>query len=49
MHMATVVHRMDWTDLHWRQFARLLSKHTWLWTEMVVDQTLIHQHPNNDK
>ena len=33
---------MDWTDLHYRQLARMLSRHTWLWTEMVVDQTIIH-------
>ena len=34
--------RMEWTDLYYRQLARLLSKHTWLYTEMVVDQTIIH-------
>jgi len=33
---------MDWTDVHYRQMARLLSKKTWLWTEMVVDKTIIH-------
>ena len=35
--------RMDWTDVHYRQLARLISKRTWLYTEMVVDNTLIHQ------
>jgi tRNA-dihydrouridine synthase A len=30
------------TDRHFRYFLRLLSKHTWLYTEMVVDQALIH-------
>lgn len=25
-----------------RQLARLISRHTWLYTEMVVDQTIIH-------
>ncbi|KAG1670301.1 hypothetical protein FOA52_003651 [Chlamydomonas sp. UWO 241] len=39
---------MDWTDLHYRQLARLLSKRTWLWTEMVVDSTVIHTE-NLDK
>jgi tRNA-dihydrouridine synthase A len=29
---------MEWTDVHYRQLARLISKHTWLWTEMVVDK-----------
>ena len=32
---------MDWTDVHYRQLARLLSRHTWLYTEMVVDSTLL--------
>lgn len=39
---------MDWTDIHYRQLARLLTKHTWLWTEMVVDSTIIHT-PNKDR
>ena len=30
------------TDRHFRYFLRLLSKKTWLYTEMVVDQALIH-------
>jgi tRNA-dihydrouridine synthase A len=30
------------TDRHFRYFLRLLSKQTWLYTEMVVDQALIH-------
>lgn len=33
---------MDWTDVHYRQLARLISRRTWLWTEMVVDKTIIH-------
>lgn len=36
------IYRMDWTDVHYRQLARLISKHTWLWTEMVVDKTVLH-------
>ncbi len=40
--------RMDWTDLHFRQLCRLMSKHTWLYTEMVVDQTLLH-NPDTDR
>jgi len=32
---------MDVTDVHFRQLSRLLSKHTRLYTEMVVDSTLI--------
>ena len=34
--------RLDWTDVHYRQMARLLSKKTWLWTEMIVDKTIMH-------
>lgn len=33
---------MDWTDVHYRALARILSRRTWLYTEMVVDQTLLH-------
>jgi len=35
---------MDWTDVHYRQLARLISEQTWLWTEMVVDKTIIHSN-----
>ncbi len=37
-----MAYRMEWTDVHFRQLARLISKHTWLWTEMVVDNTILH-------
>eukprot|EP00879_Flechtneria_rotunda_P031649 GHRR01034596.1.p1 GENE.GHRR01034596.1~~GHRR01034596.1.p1 ORF type:complete len:365 (+),score=55.04 GHRR01034596.1:341-1435(+) len=40
--LLSVAPMMDWTDIHYRQLARLISKHTWLWTEMVVDKTIIH-------
>lgn len=33
---------MDWTDVYYRQFARLISQKTWLYTEMIVDSTIIH-------
>ncbi|KAL3135811.1 hypothetical protein ABBQ32_007373 [Trebouxia sp. C0010 RCD-2024] len=46
--LLSVAPMMDWTDLHFRQLCRLLSKHTWLYTEMVVDQTLLH-NPNTDR
>jgi tRNA-dihydrouridine synthase len=29
-------------DVNYRQLARLLSRKTVLWTEMVVDKTVIH-------
>eukprot|EP00892_Ulva_mutabilis_P003385 jgi/Ulvmu1/1418/UM011_0147.1 len=40
--MMSIAPMMDYTDLHFRQLARLLSQRTWLWTEMVVDNTIIH-------
>src|SRR5690554_3819981 len=33
---------MDWTTPHYRYLARLLSKHTLLYTEMVTTGALIH-------
>ncbi|MCH8496833.1 MAG: tRNA dihydrouridine(20/20a) synthase DusA [Marinobacter sp.] len=33
---------MDWTTSHYRYFARLLSRHTLLYTEMVTTGALIH-------
>ncbi|PPD41787.1 MAG: tRNA dihydrouridine(20/20a) synthase DusA [Methylobacter sp.] len=33
---------MDWTDRHCRHFHRLLSKHAFLYTEMVTTGALIH-------
>jgi tRNA-dihydrouridine synthase A len=33
---------MDWTDRHYRYFARLLSRQTLLYTEMVTTGALIH-------
>jgi hypothetical protein len=32
---------MDWTDNHYRTLARLISRHAWLYTEMVVAETVI--------
>ena len=40
--LLSVAPMMDWTDVHYRSLARLLSKKAWLYTEMVVDTTLIH-------
>ena len=33
---------MDYTDRHDRYLLRLLTKHTWLFTEMVTTKGLIH-------
>jgi tRNA-dihydrouridine synthase A len=37
---------MDWTDNHYRTLARLISRHAWLYTEMVVAETIVHQKDN---
>ncbi|WP_249384044.1 tRNA dihydrouridine(20/20a) synthase DusA, partial [Chitinivorax sp. B] len=33
---------LDWTDRFYRHFARLISRHTWLYTEMVTTGALIY-------
>ena len=41
---------MDYTTPHFRVLCRLLSRKTWLYTEMEVDQTLVHtDHPRLDR
>ncbi|CAI5735350.1 unnamed protein product [Hyaloperonospora brassicae] len=39
---------MDWTDRHYRFMMRMITKETLLYTEMIVDQTLLHQKKNLD-
>lgn len=46
--LLSVAPMMDWTDLHYRMLARLLSKNVWLYTEMVVDSTL-NFNPDHDR
>ena len=46
--LLSVAPMMDYTDVHYRQLARLMSRHTWLYTEMVVDQTLVF-NPDHDR
>ncbi|KAJ6796274.1 Uncharacterized protein M6B38_223020 [Iris pallida] len=45
----SVAPMMDWTDNHYRTLARLISKHAWLYTEMVVAETIVHQADNLDR
>ena len=33
---------MDWTDRHCRRFHRTITRHTWLYTEMVTTGALLH-------
>ena len=38
----TIAPMLDWTDRHYRRFAREISRHTWLYTEMVTTGALIY-------
>ncbi|WP_341502044.1 tRNA dihydrouridine(20/20a) synthase DusA [Gallaecimonas sp. GXIMD4217] len=38
----SVAPMLDWTDRHYRYFARLLSRHALLYTEMVTTGAIIH-------
>jgi tRNA-dihydrouridine synthase A len=38
---VSVAPMMDWTDRHCRSFHRLISRHTWLYTEMVTTGALL--------
>ena len=40
--LVSVAPMMEYTDHHFRQFMRLLTKKTKLYTEMVVDHIIIH-------
>ena len=33
---------MDWTDRHCRMFHRQITRHSWLYTEMVTTGALLH-------
>jgi tRNA-dihydrouridine synthase A len=39
---TAVAPMLDWTDRHCRYFHRLISRNTWLYTEMVTTGALIH-------
>ncbi|GAB3447942.1 tRNA dihydrouridine(20/20a) synthase DusA [Massilia solisilvae] len=38
----SVAPMMDWTDRHCRVFHRKITRHTWLYTEMVTTGALVH-------
>ena len=40
--IVSVAPMMDWTDRHCRQFHRHITRHTWLYTEMVTSGALLH-------
>ena len=39
---VSVAPMMDWTDRHCRAFHRKITRHTWLYTEMVTTGALLH-------
>jgi tRNA-dihydrouridine synthase A len=39
---VSVAPMMDWSDRHCRSLHRLISRHTWLYTEMVTTGALLH-------
>ncbi|KAG4391165.1 hypothetical protein AAZX31_05G124900 [Glycine max] len=45
----SVAPMMDWTDHHYRTLVRLISKHAWLYTEMLAAETIVHQKDNLDR
>ncbi|MFJ3318649.1 tRNA dihydrouridine(20/20a) synthase DusA [Herbaspirillum huttiense] len=40
--IVSVAPMMDWTDRHCRVFHRQITRHTWLYTEMVTTGALLH-------
>lgn len=40
--LVSVAPMMDWTDRHCRVFHRHITRHTWLYTEMVTTGALLH-------
>lgn len=47
--LFSVAPMMDWTDNHYRTLARLISKHAWLYTEMLAAETIVYQKDNLDR
>ena len=39
---VSVAPMLDWTDRHCREFHRHITRHTWLYTEMVTTGSLMH-------
>ncbi|CAN1342444.1 tRNA-dihydrouridine(20/20a) synthase [Linum perenne] len=47
--LFSVAPMMEWTDNHYRTLARILSKHAWLYTEMLAAETIVYQEKNLDR
>ncbi|CAH2044844.1 unnamed protein product [Thlaspi arvense] len=46
--LFSIAPMMGWTDNHYRTLARLISKHAWLYTEMLAAETIVYQEENLD-
>ncbi|KAH0730891.1 hypothetical protein KY285_001805 [Solanum tuberosum] len=42
----SVAPMMKWTDNHYRTLAHLISRKTWLYPEMLADETIVYQCGN---
>lgn len=47
-HRVSIAPMMDWTDRHFRYLCRLLTRKTTLYTEMIVDRTIMNQQDRFD-
>ncbi|CAK7330875.1 unnamed protein product [Dovyalis caffra] len=47
--LFSVAPMMEWTDSHYRTVARIISKHAWLYTEMLAAETIVYQQGNLDR
>ncbi|CAO2817391.1 unnamed protein product [Amaranthus hypochondriacus] len=47
--LFSVAPMMEWTNNHYRQLARLISKNMWLYTEMLAAETIVYQKDNLDR
>ncbi|XP_074335297.1 uncharacterized protein LOC141672574 isoform X3 [Apium graveolens] len=47
--LFSVAPMMEWTNNHFRTLARLISKHAWLYTEMIAAETIIYQSGDLDR
>ncbi|XP_010534243.1 PREDICTED: uncharacterized protein LOC104809852 isoform X1 [Tarenaya hassleriana] len=47
--LFSIAPMMEWTDNHYRTFARLITKHAWLYTEMLAAETIVYQAGNLDR
>jgi tRNA-dihydrouridine synthase A len=44
--LFSIAPMMGWTDNHYRTLARLITKHAWLYTEMLAAETIVYQEDN---